>query len=79
MANQNVRNIDSYPKEQLGMYFDPFIYKHINELKLDGVYINKFIIVFWDISKFSALVKELKALMRKRVKKQGLILSITFL
>lgn len=73
MANQNVTNIDPYSKEQLGMYFDPFIYKHINGLKLDGVNINKFIIVFWDISKFSALVKELKALMRKRVKKQGLI------
>jgi len=37
---------------------------------LDGININSFIIVFWDISKFSALVKELKALM----KKQGYIL-----
>jgi class 3 adenylate cyclase len=73
MANQNITDIDPYSKEQLGMYFDPFIYKHIKELKLDGVNINKFIIVFWDISKFSALVKELKVLMKKRVKKQGLI------
>ena len=37
------------------MYFDPFIYKHIKELSLDGVNINKFIIVFWDISKFSCI------------------------
>jgi hypothetical protein len=66
MANQNIiTDIDPYSKEQLGMYFDPFIYKHIKELKLDGVNINKFIIVFWDISKFSSLIKELKALMKK--------------
>ena len=70
MANQNITDNDPYSKEQLSMYFDPFIYKHIKELKLDGVNINKFIIVFWDISKFSALIKELKALM----KKQGSIL-----
>jgi class 3 adenylate cyclase len=49
------------------------IYKHIKELKLDGVNINEFIIVFWDISKFSSLIKELKILMKKRIKKQGLI------
>ena len=55
------------------MYFDPLIYKHIKELKLDGVNINKFIVVFWDISKFSDLIKELKILMKKRIKKQGLI------
>ena len=74
MANQKIiTDNDPYSKEQLGMYFDPFIYKHIKELRLDGVNINKFIIVFWDISKFSALVKELKALMKKRIKKQGLI------
>ena len=73
MANQNITDNDPYSKEQLSMYFDPFIYKHIKELKLDGVNINKFIIVFWDISKFSALIKELKALMKKRMKKQGLI------
>ena len=69
MANQNITG-DSYSKEQLGMYFDPFIYKHIKELKLDGIHIQSIIIVFWDISKFSALIKELKALM----KKQGSIL-----
>lgn len=73
MANQNITDNDPYSKEQLSMYFDPFIYKHIKELKLDGVNINKFIIVFWDISKFSGLVRELKALMKKRMKKQGLI------
>ncbi len=73
MANQDITDSDPYSKEQLSMYFDPFIYKHIRELKLDGVNINKFIIVFWDISKFSALIKELKVLMKKRMKKQGLI------
>lgn len=73
MANQDITDNDPYSKEQLGTYFDPFIYEHIKELKLDGVNIHKFVIVFWDISKFSALVKELKALMRKREKKQGLI------
>jgi hypothetical protein len=74
MANQNITtDNDPYSKEQLGMYFDPFIYKHIKELKLDGVNINKFIIVFWDISKFSSLIKELKALMKKRMRRQGLI------
>jgi class 3 adenylate cyclase len=74
MVNQNsITDNDPYSKEQLSMYFDPFIYKHIKELKLDGVNINKFIIVFWDISKFSALIKELKALMKKRMKRQGLI------
>jgi hypothetical protein len=73
MANQNITDNDPYSKEQLSMYFDPFIYKHIKELRLDGVNINKLIIVFWDISKFSALIKELKALMKKRMKKQGLI------
>ena len=52
---------------------NPFIYKHIKELKLDGVNINRLIIVFWDISKFSSLIKELKALMKKQIKKQGLI------
>ncbi|MGI0000727.1 MAG: adenylate/guanylate cyclase domain-containing protein, partial [Nitrososphaeraceae archaeon] len=71
MANQNITDNDPYSKEQLSMYFDPFIYKHIKELRLDGVNINKLIIVFWDISKFSALIKELKALMKKRMKKQG--------
>ena len=73
MANQNIIDSDPYSREQLGMHFDPFIYKHIKELKLGGVNINKFIIVFWDISKFSALIKELNALMKKRMKKQGLI------
>ena len=73
MANQNITDNDPYSKEQLSMYFDPLIYKHIKELKLDGVNINKFIIVFWDISKFSGLIKELKILMKKRIKKQGLI------
>ena len=73
MANQNITDNDPYSKEQLGMYFDPFVYNHIKELKLDGVNITKLIIVFWDISKFSALIKELKALMKKRIKKQGLI------
>ncbi len=70
-ANQNITDNDPYSKEQLSIYFDPFIYKHIKELKLDGVNINKLIIVFWDISKFSALIKELKALLKKRMKKQG--------
>ena len=73
MANQNITENDPYSKEQLGMYFDPFIYNHIKELKLDGVNINNFIIVFWDLSKFSSLVKELKVLVKKRMKKQGLI------
>ena len=73
MVNQNIIHNDHYSKEQLSIYFDPFIYKHIKELKLDGININDFIIVFWDISKFSSLVKELKALMKKRMKKQGLI------
>ena len=71
MANQNITNNEPYSKEQLGMYFDLFIYKHIKELKLDGININKLIIVFWDISKFSALIKELKALLKKRLKIQG--------
>jgi len=71
MANENMIDNDPYSKEQLGRYFDPFIYKHIKELKLDGVNITKLIIVFWDISKFSALIKELKALLKKRMKKQG--------
>jgi adenylate/guanylate cyclase family protein len=70
MANQNIID-DPYSKEQLGIYFDPFIYKHIKELKLDGININNLIIVFWDISNFSALIKELKALMKKLFKKQG--------
>ena len=71
MANQNITDNEPYSKEQLGMYFDLFIYKHIKELKLDGININKLIIVFWDISKFSALIKELKALLKKRLKIQG--------
>ncbi|HEY6659099.1 MAG TPA: adenylate/guanylate cyclase domain-containing protein [Nitrososphaeraceae archaeon] len=72
MANQNIiTDNDSNSKEQLSMYFDPFIYKHSKELKLDGVNITKLIIVFWDISKFSALIKELKALLKKTMKKQG--------
>ena len=71
MANQNVIDDDPYSKEQLGMYFDPFIYEHIKELRLDGININKLIIVFWDISNFSGLIKELKVLMKKRMKKQG--------
>ena len=65
MANQNITD-DPYSKEQLGMHFDPFVYKHIKELKLDGIDIHSFIIVFWDISKFSSLVKELKALTIKQ-------------
>ena len=73
MTNQNITDNDPYSKEQLSMYFDPLIYKHIKELKLDGVNIIEFIIVFWDISKFSSLIKELKTLMKKRIKKQGLI------
>ncbi len=70
MANQNIID-DPYSKKQLGIYFDPFIYKHIKELKLDGININNLIIVFWDISNFSALIKELKALMKKLFKKHG--------
>ena len=73
MVNQNITHEDHYSKEQLGIYFDPFIYKHIKELRLDGININDFIIVFWDISKFSSLVKELKTLLKNRMKKQGLI------
>ncbi len=73
MVNPNITVDDHYSKEQLSIYFDPFIYKHIKELRLDGVNINKLIIVFWDISKFSALIKELKALMKRRMKKQGLL------
>jgi class 3 adenylate cyclase len=65
MANQNITD-DPYSKEQLGMHFDPFVYKHIKELKLDGIDIHSFIIVFWDISKFSSLVKELKTLTIKQ-------------
>jgi class 3 adenylate cyclase len=76
MVNQNIRVNDPYSKEQLGIYFDPFIYKHIRELKLDGVNINKLIIVFWDISKFSALIKELKVLLKKRIKIQGPIFEV---
>ena len=53
MANQNIID-DPYSKKQLGRYFDLFIYKHIEELKLDGININNLIIVFWDISNFSA-------------------------
>ena len=71
MANHNVANNDPHSKEQLSMYFDPFIFSNIKELKLDGININQLIIVFWDISKFSALVKELKVLVKKRMKKQG--------
>src|SRR6476660_8380340 len=71
MANHNVTNNDPHSKEQLSMYFDPFIFSNIKELKLDGININQLIIVFWDISKFSALVKELKGLLKKRMKKQG--------
>ena len=71
LANQNFTNNDPHSKEQLSMYFDPFIFNNIKELKLDGININKLIIVFWDISKFSALVKELKVLVKKRMKKQG--------
>ena len=70
MANQNIID-DPYSKKQLGIYFDPFIYKHIKELKLDGININNMIMVFWDISNFSALIKELKALMKKLFKKHG--------
>ena len=72
MANQNITDNDSYSKEQLSMYFDPLIYKHIKELKLDGVNINEFIIVFWDISKFSGLIKELKILMKNESKNKVL-------
>ena len=50
MANQNITDNDPYSEEHLSTYFDPFIYKHIKELKLDGVNINNFIIVFWDLS-----------------------------
>ena len=32
MADQNITDNDPYSKEQLGKYFDPFIYKHIKEL-----------------------------------------------
>jgi len=46
MANQNMTDNDPYSKEQLGKYFDPFIYKHIKELSFDGININKLIIVF---------------------------------
>ena len=65
--------VRSIEEKLIAFYFDPFIYKHIKELKLDGININDFIIVFWDISKFSSLVKELKILVKKRMKKQGLI------
>src|ERR1044071_3328993 len=73
LANQPLPDPDSSCPDTLSISFDPFIFKHIKELKLDGVNINNFIIVFWDISKFSGLVKELKALLIKRMKKQGAI------
>jgi hypothetical protein len=73
LANQNIADDDPYSKEHLSMYFDPFVYKHTKELKIDEVNINNLIIVFWDINKFSYLVKQLKALMKRGMKKQVLI------
>jgi hypothetical protein len=47
MANRNIiTDNDSNSKEQLSMYFDPFIYKHSKELMLDGVNITKLIMYF---------------------------------
>ena len=47
MTNRNITDNDPYSKEQLGKYFDPFIYKHIKELSLDGVNINKLIYLYF--------------------------------
>jgi len=60
MANVNYTNQpESSSKDELGKYFDPYIYENIEYLTLNGINAAKLIIVFWDISKFSDLCNEI--------------------
>ena len=53
MSNEKIIDVDdTYDKEKLGLFFDPYIYNELRSFRSYGIEVNKLDIVFWDISNF---------------------------
>jgi hypothetical protein len=60
MSNEKLIDVDdTYDKEKLGLFFDPYIFNELKSFRSYGIEVNRLIIVFWDISNFSDLTNEL--------------------
>src|SRR5687768_18441833 len=60
MSNDKIIDVDdTYDKEKLGLFFDPYIFNELKSFSSYGIEVNRLIIVFWDISNFSDLTNEL--------------------
>src|SRR5688572_9088740 len=66
MSNDKIIDVDdTYDKEKLGLFFDPYIFNELKSFSSYGIEVNRLIIVFWDISNFSDLTNELAIGRRK--------------
>ena len=66
MSNEKIiDHDDTYDKEKLGLFFDPYIFNELKSFRSYGIEVNRLIIVFWDISNFSDLTNELAIGRRK--------------
>ena len=66
MSNEKINDVDdTYDKEKLGLFFDPYIFNELKSFRSYGIKVNRLIIVFWDISSFSDLTNELAIGRRK--------------
>ena len=66
MSNEKIIDVDdTYDKEKLGLFFDPYIFNELKSFSSYGIEVNRLIIVFWDISNFSDLTNELAIGRRK--------------
>ena len=66
MSNEKIiDHDDTYDKEKLGLFFDPYIFNELKSFRSYGIEVSRLIIVFWDISNFSDLTNELAIGRRK--------------
>src|ERR671911_360351 len=66
MSNEKIIDVDdTYDKEKLGLFFDPYIFNELKSFSSYGIEVSRLIIVFWDISNFSDLTNELALERRK--------------
>ena len=66
MSNEKILDVDdTYDKEKLGLFFDPYIFNELKSFRSYGIEVNRLIIVFWDISNFSDFTNELAIGRRK--------------
>ncbi len=66
MSNEKIIDVDdTYDKEKLGLFFDPYIFNELKSFRSYGIEVNRLVIVFWDISNFSDLTNELAIGRRK--------------